>query len=105
VYGGLAVCLFWLMQPSVVTNQGLAAYRPPPNTVVNYGDAPWVPPAESEPRAAFALAPPEQIAEESKVAPKTETKAREVRTAPKRQVRPRPAWNYTSSPFGFRPWF
>jgi hypothetical protein len=99
------------MQPSVVTNQGIAAYRPPPKTVVNYSDAPWVPPAESEPRAAFALAQPEQAAEESKVAPpKTETKA-EVKTrqtraaAPRRHARPRPAWNYTASPFGFRPWF
>ncbi len=95
------------MQPSVVTNQGLGAYHPPPNTVVNYADAPWVPPAESEPRAAFALAPPEPIAEDSKVvAPKPETKVREVKTAPRRERYARPR-HYTSGPQFpfFRPWF
>jgi hypothetical protein len=38
VYVGLAVCfaagLNWLMRPSVFPNAGLAAYKPPPSTIV-----------------------------------------------------------------------
>src|ERR1700736_1143850 len=45
-YAGFAFGLFWLMQPSVAPNYGLAGYRPPPKTVVHSADAPWVPPAQ-----------------------------------------------------------
>src|SRR5713226_3301917 len=41
-YAGFAFGLFWLMQPSVATNSGLAGYRPPPKTVVHSADSPWV---------------------------------------------------------------
>ncbi len=47
-YAGFFFVLYWLMQPSVTANPGLAAYRPPPKTVVRYADSPWVPPAPSE---------------------------------------------------------
>jgi hypothetical protein len=118
VYGALASCFYWLMQPSVVANQGMAAYHPPPATVVRYSDA-WVPPDESDARSAFAYVKQEYAPDTSKAAaapskpepkaePKAETRTREVRAAPRRQARPRPAWNYTAgSPFGFgfRPWF
>ena len=43
-YVGFFFVLYWLMQPSVTANPGLAAYRPPPKTVVRYADSPWVPP-------------------------------------------------------------
>ena len=43
-YLGFFVGLFWLMQPTVTANPGLAAYQPPPKTIVRYADSPWVPP-------------------------------------------------------------
>src|SRR5215831_17037810 len=47
-YVGFFFILYWLMQPSISANPGLAAYRPPPKTVVRYADSPWVPPPPSE---------------------------------------------------------
>src|SRR5438445_13759604 len=47
-YVGFFVALYWLMQPSVAANPGLAPYRPPPKTVVHYADSPWVPRAPSQ---------------------------------------------------------
>ena len=47
-YVGFFFALYWLMQPSVSANPGLAGYLPPPKTVVHYADSPWVPPAPSE---------------------------------------------------------
>ena len=47
-YVGFFFALYWLMQPSVSANPGLAGYRPPPKTVVHYAGSPWVPPAPSE---------------------------------------------------------
>src|SRR6266511_3487422 len=47
-YAGFFFVLYWLMQPSITPNPGLAAYRPPPKTIVHYADSPWVPPATSE---------------------------------------------------------
>jgi hypothetical protein len=34
-YASFFFGLYWLMQPSVATNPGLAGYRPPPKTVVS----------------------------------------------------------------------
>src|ERR1700756_5784418 len=48
IYASFFFGLYWLMQPSVSPNSGLAGYRPPPKTVVRYADAPWVPPPPSE---------------------------------------------------------
>ena len=47
-YLGFFVVLYWLMQPTVTANPGLAAYQPPPKTIVRYADSPWVPPPPSE---------------------------------------------------------
>src|SRR5215475_5889475 len=47
-YVGFFFVLYWLMQPSVTANPGLAAYRPPRKTIVRYADAPWVPPPRWE---------------------------------------------------------
>jgi uncharacterized iron-regulated membrane protein len=110
VYAGIAFGFYWLMQPTVVKN-GLAAYHPLPQTVVNYSDQPWVPPApSSEVLAARASAEPIEVEQRSVAAPKIEAKPREVRRAPPRQrrqhVRTQPAWNYAQPRyFGFRPWF
>src|SRR5262249_61376721 len=48
-YAGFFLWLYWLMQPIVVANPGLAGYHPPPKTIVRYADSPWVPPDPSEP--------------------------------------------------------
>src|SRR5262244_3412091 len=84
-YLGFFVVLYWLMQPTVTANPGLAAYQPPPKTVVRYADSPWVPPPPSEAlvRAQAEPAAPEPakslVAEE----PKKETKKQAVRTTPR----------------------
>jgi hypothetical protein len=110
VYGGFAICFYWLMQPNVAANYGLAAYRPPPKTVVNYADLP-APPAAAEPRATFVAAEPtHEIAESRVIEPKKEIKKPEAATTPRRErtvrERPNPSWTYSSSrSYGFRPWF
>jgi hypothetical protein len=111
-YAGFAFGLYWLMQPSVVTNSGLAGYRPPPKTVVHSADSPWVPPNPSEalPMRAVAEPAPEIAQKVVTEEPKKETKKQAARTTP-RQTRPareqpNPFWGYASSrSFGSRPWF
>jgi hypothetical protein len=105
VYAGIALCFYWLMQPTVVKNGGLAAYHPPPKTIVIDADSPWVPPAPSERLATLAVAEPAHEITQSS-APKTEIKTHEARTTPRRErpvrAQPNPVWG---RPFGFRPWF
>jgi hypothetical protein len=112
-YAGFFLVLYWLMQPAVSANAGLAGYRPPPKTVVRYADAPWVPPDPSEAlpiRASDERAPvitKKTVTEE----PKKEVKKPERRTAPRQAVRPaqqqtNPFWGFASSrSSGSRPWF
>ena len=111
-YAGFFLVLYWLMQPTVSANAGLAAYRPPPKTVVKYADAPWVPPDPSEAipfRRASEERPP-IVAKSVTEEPKKEAKKPERRTAP-RQARPvqqqqNPFWGFASSrSSGSRPWF
>jgi hypothetical protein len=110
VYAGIVACfatgLFWLMQPTVVQNQGLAAYKPPPRTVVIYADPTWVPPTLSESPATVAVAEPApEVVESTVVATKKEIKKRAARTTPPRE-RLNPFWDYASAPSrSFRPWF
>jgi len=111
--GSLGVCallafgFYWLLQPTVFPNQGLAAYKPPPKTVVSA--VPWVPPEPgTEVFTSYARAEP---APDSKtVAAKDEKKGREVAQAPRREgavrARSAPTWNnYTGRSWGWRPWF
>src|SRR5262249_7406743 len=111
-YVGFFFVLYWLMQPSVTANPGLAAYRPPPKTVVRYADSPWVPPPPSEALQMRAQAEPAPEPAKSIVAeePKKETKKQAARTTPRqaRPVReqPNPFWGFASSrSSGSRPWF
>ena len=112
-YAGFFFVLYWLMQPSVTANPGLAAYQPPPKTVVRYADSPWVPPAPSEALPIRAEAQPAapEIAKSSVAAePKKATKKQEARTSPRRahpvREQSNPFWGYASSrSFGSRPWF
>src|SRR5262245_32954334 len=112
-YAAFFFILFWLMQPTVTANSGLAGYQPPPKTIVKYdANAPWVPPSPAEAFPRRALDEPAPVIAKRSVAeePKKETKKQEVRTAP-RQARPaaqqqNPFWGFGSSPSGgSRPWF
>lgn len=117
VYAGIVACfaagLFWLMQPKVLQNRGLAAYKPLPGTVVNYADPTWIPPALSEQpetvgvaeRAPEVVESPVVATQTPAVAPKKETKKRETRTMPQRE-RWSPFWDNAAAPSrGYRPWF
>src|SRR3981189_2139831 len=54
-----AFAFYWLMQPTVSENYGIAAYKPPPATVVVYPTTPFVPPATSQlPSSSVAAEPP-----------------------------------------------
>ena len=110
-YAGFFLVLYWLMQPTVSANAGLAAYRPPPKTVVKYADAPWVPPDPSE-ALPFRASGERPVAKASVTEePKKEVKKPEKRTAP-RQARPvqqqqNPFWGFGSQSrsSGYRSWF
>jgi hypothetical protein len=63
VYVVLAVAFHWLMQPTVSENYGVAAYKPPPATIVVYREGPFVPPPPSKlPPSAVAEEPPASAA-------------------------------------------
>jgi hypothetical protein len=113
-YLGFFVGLFWLMQPTVTANPGLAAYQPPPKTIVRSADSPWVPPPPSEalPPIRAAAEPAAGIAKSSVAEqPKKETKKQEARTSPRRaqpvrEQQPNPFFGWASSrSAGSRPWF
>jgi hypothetical protein len=112
VYAGIVACfaagLFWLMQPKVLQNHGLAAYKPPPGTVVIYTDPAWLPPDPSEPPETVGIAepaPPPVVVESSVAATTKEIKKRETRTTAARE-RLNPFWDNAAAPSrGFRPWF
>jgi hypothetical protein len=132
VYVVLAVGFHWVMQPTVFKNSGLAAYKPPPATVVVYSEAPFVPPVPSE-QLAPARSEPPSVAVEAPIsaagvkaaaaAPDASEKAAEIvpkkprrnhvaraaprRERPVRQVRERRnPWDFAySPPYGNRPWF
>jgi len=115
----VACGFFWLMQPTVVTNYGMTAYKAPPKAIVNYADSPWIPPPPSEALAAASLAPVPEVVEKPAAAPAKETKKRETRTTEARTTEARPPTprrerpyaerdprnSFASSPFGSRPWF
>jgi hypothetical protein len=123
----LAVAFHWLMQPTVSENYGIAAYKPPPATVVPYAKTPFVPPtpelpsssiaAEPLPSAAFAAEPPPSAAFAAAIPEVEEKPSVEIakqaptkhvaRTTPRRQERTgrdrRDSWNQVSrSPYEFR---
>jgi hypothetical protein len=115
VYATVATAFYWLMQPTVAGNRGLAAYSPPPNTVVRYADTPWIPPDPSDTSAPLVpiqrTSEPVQGSAAAAPAPKTDNKTRETAAAPARRqhaARARPTYNYPGrafNAFAFRPWF
>jgi len=100
---GLTACfgagLYWLMQPSVFPNPGLAAYKPPASFVVTFTGS-----ASPSPEPAV------EAATVTNVTPKKEAKKQHAVNSPRarrpRQERPNPMWDYAYQPsFGARPWF
>ncbi len=112
-YAGFFLVFYWLMQPTVSANAGLAGYRPPPKTGVKYADAPWTPPDPSEalPFRASGERPPVIAKTSVTEEPKKEVKKPERRAAPRQAPRPvqaqqNPFWGFASSrSSGSRPWF
>jgi hypothetical protein len=115
VYLGLAGCFgagfYWLMQPRVFANPGLAAYKPPPKTVVITAGLPGprVPPPAPEPTPVAIATPAPVIAESSAIDQKKAAKKQSVVTI-QRARRPRPdrsnpMRDYAYQPYGFRPLF
>jgi hypothetical protein len=100
------------MQPTVVKNSGLAAYKPPPKTVVSY--VPWTPPPPSSERETTFAASGAGEAQSTPAIPppKSEVATAQARAnIPRQQHRrvysaPRPVWGYAAPrQWGFRPWF
>src|SRR5690348_11750676 len=84
-YFGIASGFYWLMQPTVVKNNGLAGYQPPAATVIS-AKATMPPPADP----LVALAPPApDIPEAAAVVSKKDKEAakREARTTTPRRER------------------
>lgn len=111
-YAAFFLIIYWLMQPTITLNSGLAGYQPPPKTVVRYANSPWVPPSPSELLPIRAADEPTTEIAKSSVTeePKKETKKQEGRTTPRRarpvREQPNPFWGFASPrSFGSRPWF
>ena len=112
---GLTACfgagLYWLMQPSVFPNPGLAAYKPPANFVVTFAGSasPSMPPAPlPAPPATVSPEPAVEAATVTNITPKKEAKKQHAVTSSRarrpRQERPNPMWDYAYQPsFGARP--
>ena len=107
VYGIFAVGFHWLIPPTRIQSHGVAAYDPPPKTVVDYPESPFGPLARSRRGRSIPLAgPAPTIVESPAVAPKKEAK-RQARTARQRERvidRGNP-WDFASrqSYSGYRP--
>jgi hypothetical protein len=116
-YLALGSGFYWLMQPRAFANAGIAAYKPPPGTVVVYPEVPFVAPAPApsvsasapavEPpvEAAFAAAIPEIEAKPAIADPKQTPKKRENvatrandRLAQRSAERHGSSWASSSSP-------
>jgi hypothetical protein len=110
----LGAAFYWLMQPRVIDNAGVAAYRPPPRTVIEYAgagigpaapafaEAPLAAPQEPEPVASKVSEtqppPPKQEAGKGRAAASTRPRRSAQRRDPTRDFAYQPS-------FGFRPWF
>lgn len=120
VAGCFALVLYFLLQPSHSANPGLAAYKPPPATVLPASVASLA--DESAQAPAKVVSVPQQIAAAPQVEPtevsaskQSETNQAERQVKPAKTKRPRtasrkqrrnPLMDYAAQPFGaYRPWF
>ena len=105
VFGLLAAYFYFLMQPQNIPNPGLAAYKPPPATVIDYATvAHYQMPAQSPAQPQQEQAPPvaeiESRPEEPK--PTVAEPQRERKVAVKKPKRPgaRTASRARNNPYG-----
>jgi hypothetical protein len=114
LYCGAAACFasgsYYLMQPTRLVNPGLAAYKPPPRTVIAHApplklEREAITPVarvEPEPETVGASAPQQPEPKKAKAQVKTQSPSRALR-------RPQPAepLNYAYQPFfgGYRPMY
>jgi hypothetical protein len=119
LYLTVGLCLgggfYWLMQPKVIHNVGVAAYQPPPRTVLGYAPARVDYPAPTVVEGPVAAAPQQtepvvaRVSESQPTPPKRDTgkgqgaaSTRARRPAPQRRD---PMRDFAYQPsFGFRPW-
>ena len=115
--GCFALGLFLLLQPSRSANPGLAAYKPPPATVMTFAEVSRTAPAEasilmggSEQAAAAKPETTGMAASAGNEIKKSEpdvkpTSSKRPRAAARKQRR-NPMMDYAAQPFGgFRPWY
>jgi hypothetical protein len=120
VAGCFALVLYFLLQPSRSANPGMAAYKPPPATVLPASIASLADGSAQAPAKVVSV--PQQIAAAPQVeatdvpAPKqSDAKQTERQVKPVKPKRPRtasrkqrrnPLMDYAAQPFGaYRPWF
>ena len=109
VYAIVAVGFHSLIPPTRIQSHGVAAYDPPPKTVVDYPESPFGPLARSRRVRSIPLAgPAPTIVESPAVAPKKEAKRHHARTAPqheRRVIDRGNPWDFASrqSYSGYRP--
>ena len=110
----LALGLYELMQPTRSTNPGLAAYKPPPRTVIDLASpAPAAPLPESSlgsverPLETIATLVPERQSEADKTKTELKTKRPKRQRAARRKERRSPMSGYAFQPYfgGYRSWY
>ena len=110
VYVILAMAFHWFVEPTVAKSREVAAYQPPPATVMQYTAAPVaVPVAPPEPPSRFAAtsatsaptsAAPEPADKPVDTTPKKPSRQRAERTTA-RHERPTNGWNQVGSASGW----
>lgn len=116
VVGCFCVWFYELMQPGRYANPGVAAYPPPPATVIRYPQQPWPKDGIDATVAADALIEPQQEATDKTAPQSTEVKTSRESKTPSQKRRhaalPRrsrnPMADFAAQPFFFghpwRPW-
>ena len=110
----LAFAFYAMMQPTRINNLGLAAYEPPPGTVINFASparlaqAPDRMPASIEPAAEpIDASAPQQKVVAKKPIREAKTERPKRQRAARRKERRNPMMDYAFQPFfgGYRPWY
>jgi hypothetical protein len=110
----LALGLYGLMQPTRTSNPGMAAYKPPPGTVIDFASpapfasAPDILPASTEPPLeAMAASPLQQQSEANKPDTQLKTKRSKRPRAARRKQWREPMMGYAFQPYfgGYRSWY
>ena len=110
----LAFALYQLMQPTRSANPGLAAYKPPPGTVINLVSPPpsvsvpdTLPGLIEPPLETTAASVPKQQSEADKTNTELKTKRPKRQRTARRKERRNPMTGYAFQPYfgGYRSWY